>query len=308
MNDLDNLLSVFVSKSHLAVEFDPPFYKLTQSDLSNMTVDELVSHYQKYGKSEGRIATPAAHREGFVAQIQTSYGLVLEIGPAVRPVLRGDNIRYFDIADQAGLTARANAESYSSQHCPVIHYVSPIGDLSVVTDSFDGVFSSHCIEHQPDLVAHLQGVAALLLDGGRYYLIVPDKRFCFDALLPESTLDQVIKAHTEKRKVHTRESVYDHYVHTTHNDAAKHWRGESDDPRLGQRKERKQEADRIIADANGGYVDVHAWQFTPDSFRAILSGLHDRGLCRFSIARIYDTVYGRHEFCAVLTLDPKATP
>ncbi len=302
MNDLEHLLSAFVSPHHLAVEFDARFYQLVQSDLVGMSDADLISHYKMHGRSEGRIATPGAHRSGFVAQIPTA-GMTLEIGPAVRPVLRGQNIKYFDISDRAGLVARALAEGYpAAEECPLIDYFSPTGDLAVVSEKFDGVFSSHCIEHQPDLVKHLNDVANLLRPGGFYYLIIPDKRYCFDALLPESTIDQVFAAHREKRVRHTREKVLEHHTKTTHNDAPRHWVGDSKDPRVNETKERARIAQFKYeqAQATGGYVDVHAWQFTPQSFRSIINELVASGLSALSLERVYDTVHNRHEFCSIL--------
>jgi hypothetical protein len=46
--------------------------------------------------------------------------------------------------------------------------------------------SSHCIEHQPDLIGHLIGVARLLSTNGLYFLTILDKRsvFLFSPLCP----------------------------------------------------------------------------------------------------------------------------
>jgi len=300
MNDLHFLLPAFVSQDQLAPEFDASFYRLVQIDLKRMTPAQLADHYEEYGRGEGRLATPAAHRSGFLAQIPPQ-GVGLEIGPGVEPTLTGDGVRYFDVQDKAGLVARAASDGYPTERCPDIDYVSPLGDLSVVTDQFDYVFSSHCIEHQPDLARHLQGVARLLHPNGRYYIIIPDKRYCFDALLPESTLDEVLVAHAEGRTVHTIANIYNHYALTTHNDILRHWYGDSQDPRLDVRHAREMEAAQAIANANGGYIDVHAWQFTPSSFRTIINGLAERNLCPFLIERIYDSTFGSNEFCVVLT-------
>ena len=39
---------------------------------------------------------------------------------------------------------------------PDIHYHHPNGDLSIIDSKFDAIFSSHCIEHTPDIVSHLK--------------------------------------------------------------------------------------------------------------------------------------------------------
>ena len=40
----------------------------------------------------------------------------------------------------------------------------------------------------------------------------------------------------------------------------------------------------------GTYVDVHAWVFTPSSFRLAMEDLHALGLTRLREARFHDTV------------------
>src|SRR4249919_1725326 len=119
-------------------------------------------------------------RQRFVASVPLDKP-VLEIGPFDRPWLSGSNVRYFDVLPQEQLRTRAATEfGRIPKNCPHIHYVSPTGDLSIVDAEFGAVFSSHCIEHQPDVIRHLREVERLLRPGGLYYLIVPDKRFCFD--------------------------------------------------------------------------------------------------------------------------------
>jgi hypothetical protein len=55
--------------------------------------------------------------------------------------------------------------------------------------------------------------------------------------------------------------------------------------------------------AQGGYVDVHAWQFTPRSFGSVIKQLHARKLSGLKIAQVYETPPGQFEFCAVLVKD-----
>ncbi|MEI7973011.1 MAG: hypothetical protein WCH11_01440, partial [Bdellovibrio sp.] len=52
--------------------------------------------------------------------------------------------------------------------------------------------------------------------------------------------------------------------------------------------------------ARGSYLDVHAWQFTPESFKSIIQMTRALGLSKFSCIRSYPTPKGRLEFVAVL--------
>jgi SAM-dependent methyltransferase len=285
------------SPSSLPPEFDPAVYRARHLDLALFSNAALANHYERYGRTEGRMATSAIPRENFVALLPMDKS-ILEIGPFAHPAVTLSNVRYFDIMDRAGLVARATSIGLPTENIPVIHYVSPAGDLSVVDDKISYVVSSHCIEHQPDLVKHLRQVENVLTDDGLYFIIVPDKRYCFDHYLAESTVADVLEAHHARRAVHTLASVVEHRALTTHNDPARHWRGDNgpvpNDPKRYRDAVAEHEA------AAGGYIDVHAWQFTPNSFRHLTQMLHDLSLTKLAPLRVYDTPYGSNEFYAVL--------
>lgn len=287
-------------------EFDWRYYSGRYEDLRAFTARQLADHYQQYGRDEGRCASPASLRENFV-QLIPRVEPVLEIGPYFQPVLRGENVRYFDVFDAAELRARARLHGADPSNVPsLVHYVSATCDLSAVRDRFGAVVSSHCIEHQPDLIKHLSDVAELLPEQGCYFLLIPDKRYCFDHFIAESTVAGVINAHVEQRRVHTLGSVIEHRALTTHNDPGRHWRGDHADPIGGATiAERTRTALREFDDARGSYIDVHAWQFTPASFREITSLLCELGYSSMRPVRVYDTGYGRNEFTAILQ---KAAP
>ncbi|MFS0772481.1 class I SAM-dependent methyltransferase [Sphingomonas sp. 1P08PE] len=240
---------------------------------------------------------PAVTQRQFLEQLD---GLdALEIGPFDRPMLNGPSVRYFDVLDTDGLVDRARRIGRNCGQVPAITYVSPVGDLAVVDRTFDAIFSSHAIEHQPDLVAHLQGVSRLLNAGGAYYVIVPDKRFCFDHYLPETTIDDLLLAHRTKRRVHTRKAVLAHTLETTHNDAMLHWIGIHGKPEVDAERRANGEAEAAQADA-GIYVDVHAWFFSPGQFQRLMGELAREGLIDLQVERVHATAYGSLEFSAVL--------
>jgi SAM-dependent methyltransferase len=302
MTDPYNLLKKYVAVDELPPEVDIAFYRYIHDDLCSFSDAQLLEHFKLYGRDEGRLASPAAQRAGLLRTISPD-AAILEIGPFTRPAIRGTKVKYFDVMDRERLLERAARHGMPTTNAPEIDYVSASGDLAIVPDaSFDRVFSSHCIEHQPNLIRHLQEVGRILKPGGRYYLAIPDKRYCFDHFLTEACVDELVRAHEERRTAHTFKSVYEHTALTTHNDPALHWRGEHTDPRSSQLAERAEYASKIYQEANGGYIDVHAWQFTPRSFRETMAELAERGLSPLKVERVYDTVYGQNEFTAVLVL------
>lgn len=227
---------------------------------------------------------------------------VLEIGPFDAPALHGVNVRYFDVLDQDGLRKRAADHGRNPAGCPVIDFVSSTGDLGVVNERFDSVLSVHVLEHQPDLIRHLNAVADILVPGGSYYLVLPDKRYCFDHYIPETQTNDVWAAHLEGRQVHGARAILNHRLCLTHNRPFKHWLGvHGPDPRKSPRRDATEALKDCAAASSGAYVDVHAWFFTPQGFRSVLQELHDRGLCSLRVAAVHATAFGSLEFCAVLT-------
>lgn len=275
---------------------DPAFYRASDPALAPLDDDAAVAHYRAHGRAAGRIASPLALRENLLAFIGAGRR-VLEIGPFCAPLMRGPLVEYLDVLDADGLRARAIEHGMDPAGCPErIHHV---GAPSQVPGPFDAVLSSHAIEHQPDLVRHLREVERLLAPGGAYFVIVPDKRYCFDHFLAESTVAGVLQAHAEGRTRHTLASVVEHRALTTHNDAGRHWRGDHGNPGRN-RPARLRAALAEHGRAEGGYVDVHAWQFTPPAFRSIVTDLHALGLTRLFPTGVYHPAYGRSEFCAIL--------
>ena len=167
----------------------------------------------------------------------------------------------------------------------------------MVDRPFAAVVSCHSIEHQPDLVRHLNQVRDILQPGGQYFLIIPDKRFCFDQPIPESTIADIIDAHIGKRSVHSIRSIVEHVALTTHNDPVRHWAGDHGTVAV---------LDRVIAITpslegyKDAYLDVHAWQFTPDSLKVNIDLLNKAGFIDLEVERVYNTPRPRLEFCAVL--------
>jgi SAM-dependent methyltransferase len=239
-----------------------------------------------------------ADRNAFVGLIPLTNS-VLEIGPFAQPVLRGPHVRYVDVLSTEDLRKRARALGMDETKVPNIGWVSNGSDLSVVNDTFDAVVSSHAIEHQPDFVGHLNQVADLLKPNGSYYLLVPDHRYCFDHFLTPSTVAQVLGAHLENRTVHSLSSVVEHRALTTHNDPARHWAGDHGDSNEN-RASRIASAIQEISDANGAYIDVHAWYFTPRSFREVITDLSATKHISFSVQRMFPTRPNSNEFWAIL--------
>lgn len=252
-------------------------------------------------------AKQVRNRSAFAELVRAAPGnaRILEIGPFAWPLLRGQDIAYADVLTTEQIMARARDIGVIADDAPIINYVVLPSDLSGVKERFRAVVSCHVIEHQPDIIGHLQQVGQLLAPGGRYFLIVPDRRFCADHYLANSTLDEMIAAHSEGRVTHTLRSLIQHRVLTVHNESRRHWEGDHgrrfDDFSIRLK-------DALVEFAAGDFVDLHAWHFDPDSFRDVVTDLADLEQVPFHVDVVYPTRRGDLEFYAVLSASAADDP
>jgi SAM-dependent methyltransferase len=237
-------------------------------------------------------------RADFLAQI-LPLQKGLEIGPFANPLLKSANVKYLDVLPTEQLKVRASELGMDSELVPHISYIADENGFPKITESFDYVLSCHSIEHQPDLVKHLNQVEQILLPGGKYFLIIPDKRYCFDHYIAESTIADVVGAYLDKRTVHTAKSVIEHRALTTHNDPVEHFAGNHGDI-LSNQQVRVQQAISEFKHSNGQYIDVHAWQFVPKSFVDLVNQLNELGLVGLKVAQIWNTPANNFEFYVIL--------
>ena len=99
-------------------------------------------------------------------------------------------------------------------------------------------------------------------------------------------------------KVHSFRNVMEHRCFTTMNDPVAHWFGVHGNIMDGLSNFESMKMEYLKS--NGGYIDVHAWQFTPSSFELIIHVLQKLNFIDFSLHRLCHTPFGRFEFCAIL--------
>ena len=268
-------------------------------------------HFKKHGHREGRVrldygnTTPIDNssitRSDFALEIsEIPETNILEIGPLNKPLITSGSCSYFDLFDTEQLKEKAKGANLDPSSVPFIRFHHPNGDLGVINEKFDSVVSAHCVEHQPDLIHHLNQVSKLCKAiGSKYWVVLPDKRFCFDHFIPESRLSEIIVANNDSRRQPTNLSVLEHLALTTHNDAGRHWAGDH-----GIFAEnltvRWRSAQQHFEAAQGAYIDVHCWQFTPTSFPLLINALFELGYIDFECTRVHETKFNDLEFFAVL--------
>ena len=130
----------------------------------------------------------------------------------------------------------------------------------------DYVVASHVIEHVPDLIGWLHEMRALLRDGGSLILVVPDKRFTFDVNRRTSALEEIRAAYAERRRRPGLRCIADHFANV-----CRRSRGHCGDDYSAVDTLPFHHGPEYVTlgnthHAEGRYVDVHCWVFTPWSF------------------------------------------
>lgn len=298
-------------RNSFAIELPEPYlfeiYVKKNSDLASFSESRALTHYKSCGRKEGRVCSQIDSKAAFKALVPKSMS-ILEIGPYIRPAFKKDayNVEYLDAFSTSELREKARAApGENPANAPDIDYVwkgEPYSQL--VNKTFGCVYSSHAIEHQPCLVYHLNQVSSVLEENGYYFIAVPDKRYCFDRFFPESTLADILDAYLLDRRAHSPRTLLRSRLLTTHNDPARHWSGEATVDPLKQPVTKaygKRIKDTLaLWRQRTGYVDGHAWQFTPDNFEHLIQCIYEAELSSMKLEVLYPTIKNRFEFFAVL--------
>ena len=216
-------------------------------------------------------------------------GVGLEIGPSHSPVApkrEGYRVDVMDHLDRDGLVEKYREHGVdldAIEHVDFVWKGERYADLIGRSEHYDWIIASHVIEHVPDFVGFLNDCSGLLRDDGVLSLAVPDKRYCFDRLRPLTSIAQVIDAHVEKRRNHSAGRVAEYFLNVARLGEAISWDAATPsgrsapglafmhgvaDARMGFRTIIEQDA----------YLDIHAWCFTPSSFRLVVEDLFQLGL------------------------------
>lgn len=281
----------------LPPEFDLDCYRASNPDLAHLTDDQLPDHFHAVGADEGRKASPVANRAAFVADLLgREQGRILEIGPFADPLIRGNKVRYHDAVPTEVLRARAAASGLSPGLVPRIHYV---GEIDALARSFDAAVAGRSIGRHPDLIRHLEEVARVLVDGGRYFLVVPDRRFTSALALANASVAEMVAAHREGRRRHTLATVIADRALRYDGDAGGH---SGDDRESASYDVRARKIGEVCAayDRAPDDIDAEAWHFTPRSWRDCMELLFATGLSPFRPVRVWSTPSGADEFCTIL--------
>lgn len=243
-------------------------------------------------------------REQIRSQITLSE-LGLEIGPSFNPIAsksNGYNVHIIDHLDKDGLIEKyLNHQNTPIENIEDVDYVwngERYSKLIGNEKCYDYIIASHLIEHVPDLVDFINQCSELLKDDGKLFLLIPDKRFCFDIFQPCSNLSHIIDNHLSKNTKPTLGEVTSQLLNFVANNQQISWGKDSQKTNFHFIRNLEQ-INNTIENYSETYIDTHVWHFTPLSFQLLIFDLILLKYIEIDIERIEDTV--GVEFLCVLS-------
>ncbi len=251
-------------------------------------------------------------RQKVLGDTDLSRARVLEIGALHNPRLRKDeaDVSYLDIAPADALRSKYQENPKAAPHLENlvdVDYIWKPGQTlhdAAGGQTFDLVIASHVIEHVANPIGWLAQVSELLTDGGRLSLVVPDKRYCFDANRQLTTVADLVDAYLRGLEAPSTRQIYDCEANFMDVSADELWAGVD----VSQRRRTDVPDPDVHAyqlclqiAASGEYRDEHCSTFTPVSFLRLLATLAKLELCALRVQAIHPTERGSYEFFAMLS-------
>lgn len=253
-------------------------------------------------------------RVALIRNMVDGAGKGLEIGPSHNPLFpkkEGFDVETLDYTNADALRALYSGHPVNIDAIEHVDHVSdgrPIHEVVGKANCFDYVFSSHAIEHVTDFIGYFQSCEALIKPGGCAVLAIPDKRFVFDALRFPSTTGDVLEAWGRRDKRHSPGRVFDFFASYSTFENLHTW-----DINAEGTLELQNDLSTSLhwfdtARQGNSYIDVHAWTFSPASFRLIIRDLNDLGLLDLKIAKLVQNDTFEFYVCLTKEAAPNAHP
>lgn len=133
--------------------------------------------------------------------------------------------------------------------------------------------------------------------------LLPDRRFTFDVLRDNSSIEEIEEAHRQQLRHPCPRMIEDVYLksdfNVTETSTIDLW-NQTYQPHPYHSYE---QALKLISETNPEEADLHCWTFTPQSCRTLLDHVIERHLPNMRIAEIIETPRACNEFLIHLTFD-----
>ncbi|MFZ9855360.1 MAG: class I SAM-dependent methyltransferase [Limisphaerales bacterium] len=202
----------------------------------------------------------------------------------IAPKRDGYNVHVIDHLDRARLVEKYTGHPVDLDRIEEVDFIwngQSYAQLVGGEKCYDWVIASHVIEHTPNLIGFLLDCESILKDDGVLFLVVPDKRYCYDYCRPLTGISKVIDAFLRKDTIHTPGTLLEDRLNMVSKGGVISW----DKNATGQLSLNfsMEDAKRSLeAGIQGGeYIDSHAWCFVPHSFRLMIEDLFNLGFISF---------------------------
>lgn len=236
-------------------------------------------------------------------------GQGLEIGPLSRPLVMKSlhQVKYVDHCSTEELIEKYPT---TNEHISGIYDVDLIWNEKTILEinsgaKVDYIVASHVIEHVPNPVGWLSEVHEALNLYGFLYLIIPDKRFTFDAFRSVTSIQEFREAAKDCRRKPGYRSILDHFINVRKIDT---WQAWDNYESINEAEPHHSLADlkhALDEFEKGKYVDVHASVFTPWSFFEFMKTVQDEFQIDFKLVDFLTTQDHDLEFYVVLQKNQK---
>lgn len=231
----------------------------------------------------------------------------LEIGPLDKPLLPKSeyDIKYLDVFPVEKLVERCrpNPNRNENQIVPLDYVLGDRSISEVVDQQFDYVVASHVIEHLPNLFGWLRDISNILSKNGKLFLVVPDRRFTFDMMRPQSSLGELIENDRNLLEKPSFRSVFDQRFY--HRSASSHdvWKARQEGRQINVKPSfSARNAFDFGRRSDTEYLDVHCNVFEPDSFTELIGGSFELEIQPFKCIAMAPTTQPFLDFMALLKL------
>lgn len=137
-------------------------------------------------------------------------GVEVGAGSRIYPVPNTVRVTYGDIRDRTSLETYFKTDKVTSEAT-----IDAQTFAGIETASYDFVICAHVIEHLRDPLGSIGNALRVIKDGGVHILVVPDMRYTFDKMRPETTLEHALEDLRDGGEASCRQAYLEHlrYVH-----------------------------------------------------------------------------------------------
>lgn len=254
--------------------------------------------------------------EFFQSLIRDRSKRILELGPLNRPIADKSiypNTFYCDIRSTEEVKALYSGNDYlvatgimvDTEEIIPIDYVVKDGYSKSLSDveKFDCVIASHVMEHVDDLIFSLQDIAQILKPGGIFYIVYPDKRYCFDHFRTSASFRDAYHVFRNGAKNNAPMVLDFYYSVVPENNPFLFWKQDEILSEL-PRAPLKNAVEHYERALNGERMDdVHYWPFTDMDFLKFLYDCIRAELLPFRCISFRPCAQNDQQFMLALQLD-----